>query len=95
MNKNFTNKDTENNASIETAKESDATKSLPQRRVQDGITLKRSIRNMNLDRRHENSERRGDGDPNYKGPSRRYTIDRRLTTRDRRQAAWINEIFDK
>ena len=87
MDKNFTNKGTENNASNKTAEESDTAKPLPQRRVQDGITLKSSTRNMSLDRRRENSERRGDGDPKYKGPSRRYTIDRRLTTRDRRQAA--------
>ncbi len=85
MNKNFTNKGTEKSDSDKTAEESDATKSLPRRRIQDGTTLKNSTRTMNLDRRCKNSDRRGNGDPNYKGPSRRYTIDRRLTTKDRRK----------
>jgi len=60
---------------------------LHNRRIQDGIASKNSTRKMNLNRRHENSERRGTGDPNYNGPSRRYTIDRRINTRDRRQAS--------
>lgn len=85
MNKNFTNKGTENSATDKTSEESDATKSLPHRRIQDGTNLKNSTRTMNLDRRCQNSDRRGNGDPNYKGPSRRYTIDRRLTTKDRRK----------
>ncbi len=66
---------------------SNAAKSLPQRRIQDGTTIKNSTRNMNLNRRRPNSERRKNDEANYKGPSRRYTIDRRLTTKDRRKAA--------
>ena len=85
MDKNFTNKGTENNTTDKMSEESDTAKSLPHRRVQDGTAVKNSTRKMNLDRRRQNSDRRGNGDPNYKGPSRRYTIDRRLTTKDRRK----------
>jgi len=86
MKKHFTKKNTENDATNKIAEESDTDQSLPQRRIQDGITLKNSARKMNLDRRCQNSERRGMGAPNYKGPSRRYTIDRRITSKDRRRA---------
>ena len=85
MDKNYTNKGTKNSTTDKTTEESDATKSLHQRRIQDGKTLKNSTRTMNLDRRCQNSDRRGNGAPNYKGPSRRFTIDRRLTTKDRRK----------
>ena len=86
MTKNLANKVAENKPSDKTAEESDTDNSVPQRRLKDGISLKKSYRKMNLDRRHENSERRGGGDPNYKGPVRRYNIDRRLTNKDRRKA---------
>ena len=55
------------------------------RRIQDGIISKSPNRKLNLDRRTVQSERRGNTDPNYKGPSRRYTIDRRLNLKDRRE----------
>ncbi len=86
MVKNFTHKGTENSTTDKTVAESGATRSLHHRRIQDGKTLKNSTRTMNLDRRCQNSDRRGNGDPGYKGPSRRYTIDRRLTSKDRRKA---------
>ena len=54
------------------------------RRRQDAILLKNSNQKMNLDRRASNSDRRVNTDPNYNGPSRRYTIDRRLKLKDRR-----------
>ena len=95
MNKNFTNKGTENSTADKAMAESDAAKSPHHRRIADDSAVKNSIRTMNLDRRRQNSERRGNGDPKYKGPSRRYTIDRRLTTKDRRKNDWINGFFDK
>jgi hypothetical protein len=85
MDKNLTNKGTENITTDKVAEENDAAESLPQRRIQDGSTIKNSTRKMNLNRRRLNSDRRKNGDPGYKGPSRRYTIDRRLTTKDRRK----------
>ena len=87
MNRNFTNKGRENSTTDKTVEESDAAKSLHHRRIADGTAVKNSTRTMNLDRRRQNSDRRGSGDPNYKGLSRRYTIDRRLTTKDRRKTA--------
>ena len=87
MNKNFTNKGTENSTTDKAMAESDTAKSLRHRRIADDTAVKNSIRTMNLDRRRQNSDRRGKGDPKYKGPSRRYTIDRRLTTKDRRKNA--------
>ena len=85
MDKNFTNKCTENISTDKVTEENNAAKSLPQRRIQDGTTIKNSTRKMNLNRRRPNSDRRRNGEPNHKGPSRRYTIDRRLTTKDRRK----------
>ena len=85
MNKNFTNKGSENSATDKATEENDTASSPHERRIQDGKNLKNSTRKMNLDRRCQNGDRRGNGDPNYKGPSRRYTIDRRLTTKDRRK----------
>ena len=41
-------------------------------------------RRVMLDRR-VNNDRRGDYDPDYRGPVRRNTIDRRMNTRDRRK----------
>jgi hypothetical protein len=86
MAKNLANKDEANNPTDKIAEKSDNDHSVPQRRIKDGIILRKSSRNMNLDRRRQNSERRGNGDPNYTGPARRYTIDRRLNNKDRRQA---------
>lgn len=95
MKKYFTKKNKENNTSEKVAEEIITDESPPQRRIQDGISIKKSTRKMNLDRRCENSERRGSGDPNYKGPSRRYNIDRRLKNKDRRKTDWIFEINSK
>ena len=86
MDKNFTNKAMETSSTDKTVEESDAARSLPHRRTQDSITAKNSARKMNLNRRGKNSERRGNGDPGYNGPHRRYTVDRRLTNKDRRKA---------
>jgi hypothetical protein len=53
--------------------------------------IKNVKRGLNLDRRAARSDRRTDtdrrsnnSDPNYKGPTSRYTIDRRLNLKDRR-----------
>ncbi len=52
---------------------------------------KNSNQKFNLDRRMATSDRRVDVDrrineyPNYKGPTCRYTIDRRLNLKDRRE----------
>jgi hypothetical protein len=82
----FTKKKTVTNTTDKVAEEINTDQSPPQRRIQDGISIKKSTRKMNLDRRCENSERRGNGDPNYTGLSRRYNIDRRLNNKDRRNA---------
>lgn len=42
-------------------------------------------RKLNLDRRAANSDRRVADDPNYNGPARRNTIDRRMNLKDRRE----------
>lgn len=54
------------------------------RRLNDTLTSNNKNRKLNLDRRVVNNERRINTGPNYKGPVRRYTIDRRLNLRDRR-----------
>jgi hypothetical protein len=53
-----------------------------QRRLSDSLKSKR--RKLNLDRRVEGIERRGNGAGEYKGPARRKIIDRRESTTDRR-----------
>jgi len=50
-------------------------------RLEDALISKRKL---NLNRRITNSDRRFSSDPNYKGPARRNTIDRRRNTKDRR-----------
>ena len=42
-------------------------------------------RRVLLDRRAVNNERRGAYDPDYRGPARRNTIDRRMNSKDRRK----------
>jgi hypothetical protein len=64
--------------------EHDAATTKLRRRLQDGITSKTATRKMNLDRRRL-SDRRGKYDTDYKGPSRRYTLDRRVSKKDRRK----------
>jgi hypothetical protein len=54
------------------------------RRRQDCINVINSNQNLNLDRRASNSDRRVNDDHNYKGPARRYTIDRRMSAKERR-----------
>lgn len=55
-------------------------------RLQNGIILKKS--NLDCRAKHRDrrayTDRRSYTDSNYKGPSRRYTIDRRLNLKDRR-----------
>ncbi len=55
------------------------------RRLQDTLSKDYPNRHMNLDRRAVRSERRIDIGSHYKGPARRYTIDRRLNLKDRRE----------
>lgn len=55
------------------------------RRRQDAVIANITNPVLNLDRRAANSDRRINNDPNYNGPSRRYTIDRRLNMKDRRE----------
>ena len=54
------------------------------RRLEDAITPTGLRRKLNLERRVKRSERRGESDPNYKGKTRRFTIDTRSTKKDRR-----------
>jgi len=54
------------------------------RRRQDIEVSSNADQLLNLDRRAANSDRRISDDHNYRGPSRRYTIDRRLNLKDRR-----------
>ena len=56
------------------------------RRMQDAIDSRDLVQKLNLDRRQPNSERRRNSDPNYAGPARRMTIDRRVNLKDRRQS---------
>ncbi len=63
--------------------DTDTVKDQPRRRIQDSITSKNPTRKMNLDRRC-NSERRSSKDSDYDGLPRRYTIERRMTSKDRR-----------
>jgi len=54
------------------------------RRLEDAIGSGGLKRKLNLDRRVKRRERRGDSDPNYKGVTRRFTIDTRANQKDRR-----------
>ena len=54
------------------------------RRLQDKLSKEHPKRKMNLDRRTIGSGRRVDADSHYKGVARRYTIDRRLNLKERR-----------
>lgn len=65
------------------AEDTDTVNDQPRRRIQDGITSKNPTRKMNLDRRCD-SERRSIQDSDYDGLPRRYTIERRIITKDRR-----------
>lgn len=53
-------------------------------RLQDTVNSNNLKRKLNLDRRAVKSERRVSSNSGYKGPVRRYTIDRRLNLNDRR-----------
>jgi hypothetical protein len=55
------------------------------RRLQDTLTKDHPKRKMNLDRRAVSSDRRVDANDHYRGKARRYTIDRRLNLKDRRE----------
>jgi hypothetical protein len=55
------------------------------RRLQDTFTKGHPKRKMNLDRRSVSSDRRVDVHDHYRGKARRYTIDRRLNLKDRRE----------
>ena len=54
------------------------------RRLEDAISSGGLKRKLNLDRRVKRSERRGESDPNYKGVTRRFTIDTRANQKGRR-----------
>lgn len=56
----------------------------PARRMQDHLKPEKSERQIGRDRRQRNRERRDLGNTCYKGRARRYTVDRRLGTKDRR-----------
>jgi hypothetical protein len=55
------------------------------RKLQDNIISRNSNRRLIQDRRAARSDRRTHTDPNYKGPTSRYTIDRRRNRKDRRK----------
>jgi len=54
------------------------------RRTKDNLKDKNEIHTMNLERRIKYNERRKNSIPNYTGPVRRFNIDRRINTEDRR-----------
>jgi len=83
MEKRFSKENAKIISIFRTVEDTDTVKDRPRRRIQDGITSKNPTRKMNLDRRC-NSERRSIHDSDYDGRPRRYTIDRRMTTKDRR-----------
>ena len=79
-NKSANNSEIADDASVENSE-----KKVTGRRLQDAISNDHPKRNMNLDRRTENSERRVADKPTYSGPARRNTIDRRLKLKGRRE----------
>ena len=79
------NKPANNSELADDASVENSEKKVTGRRLQDTISKGHPKRNMNLDRRTENSERRVADSPNYSGPARRNTIDRRLKLKDRRE----------
>lgn len=85
MNDNPSDTPEDKSSNDQASEENNAMESEPHRRIQDGIKSKDPTGKMNLDRRYENSERRCIKDSDHKGPPRRFTIDRRLVTRDRRK----------
>ena len=75
----------ENSNTDQAAEDNQAEEEESLRRIQDDIKSKDPTGKMNLDRRYPNRERRSNVDSDYEGPPRRYTIDRRNTTKDRRK----------
>lgn len=69
-----------NDASVEATDKKEA-----DRRLQDTLSKDHPKRIMNLDRRAVRSDRRVDENAHYRGKARRYTIDRRLNLKDRRE----------
>jgi len=84
MNKDSSNEDDKIIIADPVAEENTVLENKHRRRLQDGITSKTATRKMNLDRRIQ-SDRRSRYDTSYKGPSRRFTIDRRSNIKDRRK----------
>jgi len=69
---------------IDNADVSNTVRKETNQRLQDTVNSNNQNRKLNLDRRAVKSDRRVNSDPSYKGPVRRYTIDRRLNLNDRR-----------
>ena len=69
---------------IENTDVSNTTRKGTNQRLQDTVSSSNLNRKLNLDRRAAKSDRRVNSNPSYKGPVRRYTIDRRLNLNDRR-----------
>lgn len=84
MNNDSSDEDDKNISADTNAEENTVSETKHRRRLQDGITSKTPTRKMNLDRRVQ-SDRRSRHDTNYKGYSRRFTIDRRLNIKERRK----------
>lgn len=78
-------KSSDNSEIADDTSEGNSEKKETGRRLLDTLISKDPSRKFNVDRRTQGSDRRGNTDPNYTGPVRRNTIDRRLKLRDRRE----------
>jgi hypothetical protein len=79
------NKSADNSEPADDASVENSEKKVTGRRLQDTLSKDHPKRKLNLDRRAANSDRRVAEDPNYNGPARRNTIDRRMNLKDRRE----------
>ncbi len=79
------NKSANNSESADDTSVENSEKKVTGRRLQDTLSKDHPKRKLNLDRRIANSDRRVAEDPNYNGPARRNTIDRRMNLKDRRE----------
>ena len=79
------NKSANNSESADDTSMENSEKKVTGRRLQDTLSKDHPKRNLNLDRRVANSDRRVAEDHNYNGPTRRNTIDRRMSLKDRRE----------
>ncbi len=75
------NKSANNSESADDTSVENSEKKVTGRRLQDTLSKDHPKRKLNLDRGSGNSDRRVAEDPNYNGPARRNTIDRRTESK--------------